>query len=362
MIIKILFKYILGYIRVSIEGYYVERFINICTNNKILIWNIKKVKGVKLYFNAGINDFKQLIIIAKKTKCKIKIERKRGIPFLLNKYRKRKIFLILFLIVCFSIYISSTYIWNIEIIIEEEQKIENIEQDIKNAGLIIGKRKSELNTKDIINEIRLNRNDISWIGIELDGTNAIVKIVKSEKAPEIINENDYCNIVAIKSGVISKIIAQNGTVRVKEGDIVREGDILIEGVMEGKYTGVRNVHSLGSVSAKVWYTENTKIYYNQQEKKETGKLENKYSIKFNNFKINFYKTLSNFEIYDTIETENKLKLFSNLYLPISIIKNTNKEQEVLQKTYTIEEAKQLGIKQLQEKLENQIEQKENILR
>ena len=35
MLIKILFNYIIGYIRISIEGYYIERFINICRNNKI---------------------------------------------------------------------------------------------------------------------------------------------------------------------------------------------------------------------------------------------------------------------------------------------------------------------------------------
>ena len=34
----------IGYIRVSIEGYYIERFINICNNKKIIIWNIKETK------------------------------------------------------------------------------------------------------------------------------------------------------------------------------------------------------------------------------------------------------------------------------------------------------------------------------
>ena len=48
MLIKILLKYILGYVRIAVEGYYIERFINICTTNKILIWNIKREKGVKL--------------------------------------------------------------------------------------------------------------------------------------------------------------------------------------------------------------------------------------------------------------------------------------------------------------------------
>jgi len=67
--IKIAIAYILGYVRITVEGYYIERFINICINNKILIWNIKREKGgVKLFLNVGINDFKKLGHISKKTK------------------------------------------------------------------------------------------------------------------------------------------------------------------------------------------------------------------------------------------------------------------------------------------------------
>ena len=51
MLIKVLLCYIFGYIRVSIEGYYIERFINICRNNKIVIWNLKRDKNVKLELN-----------------------------------------------------------------------------------------------------------------------------------------------------------------------------------------------------------------------------------------------------------------------------------------------------------------------
>ena len=90
MLIKILLRYIFGYIRVTVEGYYIERFINICTTNKILIWNLKREKGVKLHLNIGIQDFYRAIEISKKVKCRMKIEKKRGIPFIINKYRKRK--------------------------------------------------------------------------------------------------------------------------------------------------------------------------------------------------------------------------------------------------------------------------------
>ena len=131
--------------------------------------------------------------------------------------------------------------------------------------------------------------------------------------------------------------------------------------MEGKYTGIRYVHAKGEIEAKVWHTKYKRILYNATEKRETGNLENKFAIKFNNFKINFHKKLSKFNFYDTIETESKLKLFSDFYLPISIVKITNKEMEEIQKTYTFEEAKNIGIQQLQKELDDEIVDKEKIV-
>ena len=43
------------------------------------------------------------------------IHRKRGLPFLLNRYRKRKIFAIALVIIIVAIIAVSNFIWNIEI-------------------------------------------------------------------------------------------------------------------------------------------------------------------------------------------------------------------------------------------------------
>ena len=362
MYIGILLRLILGYVRIEIEGYYIERFINICRNKKILIWNLKREKGVKLYLNIGINDFKKLSEISRKTKCKVKIESKRGIPFILHRYKKRKIFLIFLIIVSMSIYISSKYVWNIDIEVEDNLQMENIMKDLERAGLKKGMKKNEIDTNAIINELRLKRNDISWLGIDIEGTNVIIKIVKADDRPEIIDNSDYCNIIATKDGIITKITAQNGTAVVKPGDTVKKGTVLIAGYMEGKYTDTRYVHSLGNVEAKVWYTKKTKIPYKQVISRYTGNEEKKLQIKINNFQINFYKTLSKFKIYDTIYAEQNLKIFSNFYLPISVVKITNKEQIKETKNYSVEEAKNLGIKQLSEEIEKEIENKSTILR
>ena len=361
MFIKILLSYILGYLKISVEGFYIERFINICRNQKIAIWNIKKKDEAKVYFNIITNDFKNIIKIAKKTQSKIKIEQKKGVPFLLNKYKKRKIFFKFLLFLIILIMLSSNFVWNVEIIEEKGKKIENIEQDIENAGLKIGTLKQKINTKEIINKIRLERHDVAWMGIELKGTNAIIKLVKTKEKPEIVNDDEYCNIVSDKEGIITKINAADGTANVKVGDVVKKGDILINGWMEGKYTGLRYVHAKGEIEAKVWYTKSKTVPLNTTEKQETGNIEEKYKIKINNFQINLSKRVSKFENYDTIENEKKIKIFSNFYLPISIIKITNKEVEEIKKTYTIEEAKNKAIKELEEELDNEIENGKNIV-
>ena len=360
MYIAILLRLLFGYVRVEIEGYYIERFINICQNKKILIWNLKREKGVKLFFNIGIKDFKSLKQISRKTNCKIKIIRKKGIPFLLHRYKKRKIFAIFLVIIAFFIYTSSKYVWNVDIKVEENLIIENIEEDLEDLGLKRGILKSKIDTDKLVNEIRLKRNDISWIGIDLKGTNAIVKIVKAQEKPELIDNLDYCNIVATKDGIITGIVAQNGTAQVKAGDEVHKGDILIAGYMEGKYTDRRYVHSMGEVQAKVIYSKSEKMYLNQEKLRETGEEEKKLQIKFNNFKINFYKTLSKFKIYDTIYTEKKLKIFSNFYLPISIVEITNKEQIKENKKYSKEEAIELKKQELSSEIEKDIANKDNI--
>ena len=361
MYIKLLIRLIVGYVRIEVEGYYIERFINICTNKKILIWNLKREKGVKLYLSIGINDFKKLSAIARKTNCKVKILRKRGVPFLLNRYKKRKLFAIFLILILALIFTSSRYVWNVDISIKDNLELENISEDIENLGITRGIPKNKIDTEKVINELRLQRDDIAWVGIDIVGTSVKINIVKADKSPDIIKNTDYCNIVAKKAGTIQKITAQNGTAVVNVGDTVQKGDILIAGYMEGKYTDTRYVHSLGEVDAIILYEKSKEVRYNQDIYHYTGNEENKYEIFFNTWKIKLYKNFSKFNLYETTTEEKNIKLLDNFYLPISIKKITNKEQTKENKTYSIEEAVDIGEKELSPEIEKEIENKDMII-
>lgn len=361
MYLQILKNYILGYVKITVEGYFIERLINLCMKNRILLWNSKRKKTTLLEANVSIKDFRKIIQFAKQSKCKVKIKSKKGLPFIFNKYKKRKIFFIFLCLIVIGIISLSNFVWNIEITGNTSVTSEELIQSLKDEGLNIGKLKSKIDTKEIINKMRLNRNDLAWIGIELKGTNAIVKIVEADKKPEIVPEDEYCNIVATKAAMIVKINAINGTPLVKEGDIVKEKTPLIGGWLEGKYTGMRYVHANGSVSAKVWYSQKQKIELKQVVASKNGNSETKYSLRLNNFTINFYKTLSKFQKYDTIEENKKIKLFSDFYLPVEIIKKTNYELIDEEKYYEKEEAKQEAVIKAKQILEEKIENKENII-
>lgn len=361
MLLKLIINYILGYLTINVEGYFIERFINMCRNKNILLWNIKRKNSSFIICKIGIKEFKKIRDIAKKTKCKITITSKKGIPFIFEKYKKRKIFLLMMCIIGGLLFVLSQFVWNIEVKITGDTLNEDeIINSLNENGLYIGEKKSSIDVKEIINNVRLKREDISWIGIEIKGTNAIVEVVEAEEKPEVVDENDYCSIVSDKPGKILKVIANNGTAMVKPGDIVKEGSLLIAGWIEGKYTGTRFVRADGKIDALVWYTETASVKLNEKKIEKTGNTEKKYALNINNFRINLYKKLSNFEKYDTIYTAKKIKIFSNFYIPVELIECNNFEIKEENVNYSEEEAKAEAKRRAEEKLNDKVKDKENI--
>ncbi len=362
MLISKMYMYFWGYVIVSVEGFFIERFLNICRNQKIVIEHLEMKNSTYVIFRILKSDFKKIRCIAKNTKCKVRIKRKFGLPFLINRYRKRKVFAVALVVIAIFIFIITRFVWNVEV--HGNKNIETCEilNMLEEYGIRSGNLKSKINKERIGNLIRLNREDISWIGISIKGTNAIITIEEAVLKPEIIDKSEICNIVSDVDGTISKIIVQSGTARVSVGDEVKKGDILVEGIMEGVNTGVRNVHSEATIFANILYEKERKECFVQNVKNKTGNIEEKNEICINNFKINLNKGVSKFENCDTICTNKKIKLFSDLYIPVEIIKTSYIEKQKNVREYTQEELiNKLKIELEQELIDELSFDKEKIL-
>lgn len=86
-----LVQYGKGYLKIHVSGYFAERFLNGCSHKKIRLWDLKPVPG-GYEMCVTISGFRKLKPIIRKTGTKVVIVKRSGLPFLLFKYRKRRLF------------------------------------------------------------------------------------------------------------------------------------------------------------------------------------------------------------------------------------------------------------------------------
>ena len=301
-------KYKYGYLEVQIEGFFTERFINLCRINNIQITKIRNIVPGVVRFEILIKDFKKLRKIARKTKCKVKIKKKSGIYFRITKYKKRKIILILALLLIALMITSSCFIWKIEVCGNTYLQKEKIIKDLKDSGVYIGKFRLNIDKKKVINNMRIVEQDITWAGLDFDGTKAILTIVEKTRLDEDeIQDTKIGNIVATKSGILTRIIPSNGTAIYKEGSYIQKDSVLIEGAVYNKYIENKKVTAKGIVRANCEYNFDLVYYFNDIEKEYTNKT--KYRFNFGTDDKNIINSLNKLYKYDITKSEKKIHIF-----------------------------------------------------
>ena len=124
----------------------------------------------------------------------------------------------------------------------------------------------------------INMPELTWIGIEIKGTNAYITVSEKVAEPKYINIDEPCDIIAVKNAVIDKIFVLNGDGVAKDGDTVKKGQLLVTGIIERNNLDTRYVHAMAKVLAKTWYEDVEEISFKQIKYKNSGRITKVYSI------------------------------------------------------------------------------------
>lgn len=339
-----------GQILLEIKGFGKDRLINICKKNDVVIHNFN-ISDDSYIFQLSSKDYKKLLEYNDKIKTTLEVRDKYGLPYFFYKYRKRKIFILCFLLFIISIFIFSNYIWNISIEGNELYTKEELTKNIIDEYVPIGTNKKEIDCNELEKALREQYKNIAWISCQIKGTNLIVNIEETIPTDQSITMTEPCNITAYKDAIITDIVINNGTRVVNIGDEIKKNDVLITGVVniyneyeeliESSYTAAQ-----GTVWGIVEYEYSDELSMTTSDKTYTSNSKNTYSLNIGNNIIRLPFGKVNYNHYDVIAESNKVKLFNNLYLPIGITKNTFKEYNLSSVKLSKDEALEIANKRL----------------
>ncbi len=328
-----------GYVIVSVKGVFLERFLNICTHRSIALWNIKRSGKNQMLACISISDFKRIRGVAQKSFCRVHIVKRVGVPFFLNRHKKRKALLIGASIVLLMIFNLSRYIWVIDVSGNSVIATELIVKELAASGVKYGVNSKSIDVDYVQNTIIEKVPELSWIGIDIKGTTALVEVKERNVLPDAFPKNEPCSIVAAYAGVIERADVKEGERLVKPGDVVTKGQILVSGILEGDLSGIRYVHSEGEIIARTWHEKTVDLPLFKEIKTPTGKEKSKHTLKILDFYVKLYlDDRISFENYERISSVKKLSLGNGFALPISFHYDNYVEQSVTKVKMTEKEA------------------------
>lgn len=119
MFLIALIRYIRGYVRFSVRGMYVERFLNFLARERIVIWGAKRREDC-LSACVAAARYPQLRPLARKAGVKLRLMEKRGLPFQRKKLSRRRGLVVGLGFFILFLFIMSRFIWSIQVNVQEK--------------------------------------------------------------------------------------------------------------------------------------------------------------------------------------------------------------------------------------------------
>lgn len=348
MLIKF-FNWFFGYVVFTFSGGFTDGFINRCYHEKINIKDISAENGV-LTARCSIGAYKRLHRIAFRSGGKVKLVKKRGLPFLLHPLKGRwGVFCGMLFFVLFISFMGG-FIWNITVIGNQTLETSKIVDYLAQNGFKTGVRWSETDKENLEFAVMADFDRVAWISINRIGCLAQVEIRETTPKPEIENNNLITNVTAKKDGVIVKVTALGGWPAVQAGDAVATGDLLISGVYEpDEYSQPQKNHfarAHGSVIAKTSSRITVNIPREQSEKIYTSEKQYK-TLYFFGLKIPL--SIKKEEENTVCEYQKKYLVFHDFRLPIGIYTEIRRSYTDTKRSISDDELRAAAKKELLEK-------------
>ena len=232
---------------------------------------------------------------------------------------------------------------------------QTILRELEAYGITVGTSGFSIDQEDMRNHVLLKLPDVSWLTVNVRGCVAHVQVVERQRPPQTIRDEDVCNVVAARSGLVTKVQALDGKAQVAVGSTVTEGQLLISGVVDSPQNGLRLLHGLGEVWARTWHEQSVLVPLTVEQRVGEGTTRRYVSLDVGKDRIKFYGKGSVMDANcDKITEYKPITLPGGFRLPLTVVieEVTRWDTEIVERSQ--EEAQQEGeallLRQLEESL------------
>ena len=329
-----IYNYFTGYVTVRVKTNQPERFLNIAVINNIYLWDLKKISENEMTFNVSPKGFKKLRKIVWDVKSKVKIIKKSGFFILRRKISAKKFIFIGLIPATLIIIFLSSLILDIKITGNETVKTELILEKLSEINLQKFKLRGNIDSEKISVKLINDIDEISWVGVYEKGTKLHIEIKERDMPPEMVKKDIPCHIIARKDGIIKKINVTNGEKMVSENEVVTKGQLLVSGIINTQFDGIRYVHSMAEVTANTWWENFLSVKLYEYKKSYTGKQTKKVFVKFLNNEFELTKKVVPYYNYDETPKRFTTSLFeikAVTYDEYTLVKTPITEEEAIKR-------------------------------
>ena len=326
-----------GSVRLEVEGAFPERFLNLCAQRGILFWNVEWMETTRLRLTVTRRGSRQAAALGERTLCTVTPAGRSGMPYFLARFRKRYAFWVGMGLSMAAVCVLSSFVLTIEVKGNTTVPTAQILTELRRQGLGIGTFGPGLDERTVGNKVLLQLPQLSWLSINLYGTRAEVLVREAVEAPELVDAQEYGDVVARASGIVTRVEALTGEAVVKVGDTVLEGETLISGTvhLEGPaYSdtpeiGQIQVRASGRVYARTWRTMAAQLPLEAQVKRYTGEETSLWSVTALGRRADFFgKGGISFDRYDKISRTWTLTLPGGEEMPLAVQRETCRAYEL----------------------------------
>jgi len=294
----------------------------------IALKNIRRRSEFEIDLTVNEKNLPYLTAICDRSGAELSVLRTKGTALLLKNLKKRY-YLMFGLFVCLILLITSSFfIWDIELVGNERLSSAELLRALDGCGVRIGAFWPSLDADSIENTLILQLGDISRLDISAASSRVRVSVREKAELPEQYDKNDYSDITAAKSGVITRLSVLEGKSLAAVGDTVLEGDTLVSGVLESETGDTRYVRARAAIEARTWYELTAAAPLYRCVKGEETARHREYSVIIGKNKINFFHDSRNRQsVCDKIIKYKAMSIEGLLSLPAAFESRLISERE-----------------------------------